>query len=187
MARRATSLTKGRAISRETAPVDLPEQGAKAQRGGQKGKRRDLSPIEMSVTDAFFPGGDEMAASVADPVASEPAKARRGRKPKMQPAPEAPPSDEKPTPEINQPATDNAIAESDAASDMVADDVLRSNPTPISPHADASAVRWSAETGTATFDWPIIEQVAASDGPNQAMAKLLLAARDEGANSRWPF
>jgi hypothetical protein len=32
----------------------------------------------------------------------------------------------------------------------------------------------------------VIEQVAASDGPNQAMAKLLLAARAEGANSRWP-
>ncbi|MGI4952353.1 MAG: hypothetical protein ACRYGM_11140 [Janthinobacterium lividum] len=50
-----------------------------------------------------------------------------------------------------------------------------------------SAVRWDVETGTATFDWPAIEQVAGTPGPNQAMAKLLLAARAEGANSRWPF
>ena len=50
-----------------------------------------------------------------------------------------------------------------------------------------AAARWDADTGTATFDWPSIEQVAAANGPNQAMVKLLLAARAEGANSRWPF
>jgi len=37
------------------------------------------------------------------------------------------------------------------------------------------------------FDWPAIEQVAAQDGPNQGMAKLLVAARAEGGQSRWPF
>jgi len=37
------------------------------------------------------------------------------------------------------------------------------------------------------FDWPAIERVAAQGGPNQAMAKLLVAARAEGAQSRWPF
>ncbi len=36
-----------------------------------------------------------------------------------------------------------------------------------------------------TFDWPPIERTAAQDGPNQAMAKLLVVARAEGANSRW--
>ena len=55
------------------------------------------------------------------------------------------------------------------------------------PNTQSSAARWEVETGTATFDWPSIEQVAATDGPNQAMAKLLLAARAEGTNSRWPF
>ena len=56
-----------------------------------------------------------------------------------------------------------------------------------SQQAHSSAAKWDANTGTTTFDWPAIEQVAASDGPNQAMAKLLLVARAEGADSRWPF
>jgi len=37
------------------------------------------------------------------------------------------------------------------------------------------------------FDWPAIERTASQDGPNQGMAKLLIAARAEGANSRWPL
>ncbi len=37
------------------------------------------------------------------------------------------------------------------------------------------------------FDWPEIERTAAQEGPNQGMAKLLVAARAEGANSRWPL
>jgi len=53
--------------------------------------------------------------------------------------------------------------------------------------SEPSAVRWDGETGTATFDWPAIAQVAGTPGPNQAMAKLLLAALAEGTNSRWPF
>ncbi|MGI4798099.1 MAG: hypothetical protein ACRYG8_29435, partial [Janthinobacterium lividum] len=55
------------------------------------------------------------------------------------------------------------------------------------PAAIPSAVKWNAATGAISFDWPAIEQVAVTEGPNRAMAKLLLAARDEGANSRWPF
>lgn len=58
--------------------------------------------------------------------------------------------------------------------------------SPVETHAPAAA-QWHAETGTVTFDWPAIEQVAAAEGPNQPMAKLLLAARTEGATSRWPF
>ena len=57
--------------------------------------------------------------------------------------------------------------------------------SPVETHA--AAAQWHAETGTVTFDWPAIEQVAAAEGPNQPMAKLLLAARTEGATSRWPF
>jgi len=37
------------------------------------------------------------------------------------------------------------------------------------------------------FDWSAIERTAAQEGPNQGMAKLLVAARAEGANSRWPL
>lgn len=49
------------------------------------------------------------------------------------------------------------------------------------------AARWDKAAGVAQFDWPAIERTAAQDGPNQVMAKLLLAARAEGANSRWPL
>ena len=60
------------------------------------------------------------------------------------------------------------------------------------PEAEASvpavpAARWDRATDVVEFNWPTIEQVAAQDGPNQGMAKLLVAARVEGASSRWPF
>ena len=49
------------------------------------------------------------------------------------------------------------------------------------------AAHWDRATDTVRFEWAEIERTAAQDGPNQAMAKLLLAARAEGANSRWPL
>jgi len=49
------------------------------------------------------------------------------------------------------------------------------------------AAQWDRAAGTVRFDWPEIERTAAQDGPNQIMAKLLVAARAEGANSRWPL
>ncbi|MGI4802933.1 MAG: hypothetical protein ACRYF2_16075 [Janthinobacterium lividum] len=55
------------------------------------------------------------------------------------------------------------------------------------PAIESSVAKWNAAMGTISFDWPAIEQTAAAQGPNQVMAKLLLAARAEGANSRWPF
>lgn len=51
----------------------------------------------------------------------------------------------------------------------------------------ASAARWDRATDAVRFDWPEIERTASQDGPNQVMAKLLVAARAEGAHSRWPF
>ena len=50
-----------------------------------------------------------------------------------------------------------------------------------------SAAHWDRITDTTRFDWPEIERTASQDGPNQGMAKLLIAARAEGANSRWPL
>ena len=55
------------------------------------------------------------------------------------------------------------------------------------PAVASSVANWNAAMGTISFDWPAIEQTAAAEGPNQVIAKLLLAARAEGANSRWPF
>ena len=49
------------------------------------------------------------------------------------------------------------------------------------------AAHWDRVTGAVQFDWSEIERTASQDGPNQIMAKLLIAARAEGANSRWPL
>ena len=79
---------------------------------------------------------------------------------------------------------DNAPAESAA-------ETTAAEPTPSSPeHAAAPskpAARWDPAADTVQFDWPEIEQTASRPGPNQVMAKLLVAARAEGATSRWPF
>ncbi len=49
------------------------------------------------------------------------------------------------------------------------------------------AAQWDRATDTVRFDWAEIERTALQDGPNQVMAKLLVAARAEGALSRWPL
>jgi hypothetical protein len=49
------------------------------------------------------------------------------------------------------------------------------------------AAQWDRATDTVRFDWAEIERTASQDGPNQVMAKLLVAARAEGATSRWPL
>jgi len=62
-----------------------------------------------------------------------------------------------------------------------------SSVAPVTVAASKPAARWDRATDTVQFDWPEIEQAASRDGPNQAMAKLLVAARAEGADSRWPL
>ena len=58
---------------------------------------------------------------------------------------------------------------------------------PDAPEARRPAASWDRATDTVHFDWAEIERTAAQDGPNQAMGKLLVAARAEGANARWPL
>jgi len=172
---------------------------AKAPRRGKRAKLHDMPSGEMSVTDAFFPGGEDLAASVTDSVPSEPAKARRGRKPKSQPTPEPVTTAGHPTREISTPAAGATSVEGNERLDVVGGhgDTLPARrkrrggheqvDVPATTDASAastalqpSAAEWDDDTGTATFDWPSIEHVAATEGPNQAMAKLLLAARAEG-------
>ncbi|MBC7832953.1 MAG: hypothetical protein H7Y62_13155 [Hyphomicrobium sp.] len=61
-----------------------------------------------------------------------------------------------------------------------------------SPGADTvasapPAAQWDRVADVVRFDWAAIERTASQEGPNQVMAKLLVAARAEGANSRWPL
>ena len=56
-------------------------------------------------------------------------------------------------------------------------------PPPTSAPA-TQAARWDRVVDKTSFGWRVIERMAARAGPNQAMAKLLLAARAEGAPPR---
>ena len=76
------------------------------------------------------------------------------------------------------PETSFASAVSDAASS----DSSENTATSAQPVA-----HWDQATDTVRFDWAEIERTASHDGPNQVMAKLLVAARAEGGNSRWPL
>ena len=214
MARRATLPSNKQTKAQATASAKMSEPvAAEAPRRGRKAKSTITEPIEPSLTDIFFPGGEEQAKTGTEVGLDLPVKARRGRQSKAQLDEQAPASM----------AADNGVEAGSPPPELTAnsdgellngqiDNSTSPSPSPsprptrrrrntkgegqpeasmgsaavLQPMQQAAA-RWDADTGTATFDWPSIEQVAAADGPNQAMAKLLLAARAEGANSRWPF
>ena len=85
-----------------------------------------------------------------------------------------------------EPRNDASSEEHEDAAPQAGDVVSHSPRSDMSAPA-APAARWERASDTVRFDWPAIERTAAQDGPNQAMAKLLVAARAEGAQSRWPF
>ena len=81
---------------------------------------------------------------------------------------------------------------SEAATPEATSASAASDAAPTGPSQDAAApaqpaAQWDRATDTVRFDWAEIERTASQGGPNQAMAKLLVAARAEGANSRWPL
>jgi len=73
----------------------------------------------------------------------------------------------------------------DAGGDAAPPSPYQDTATPA--HPAQPVAHWDRATDTVRFEWAEIERTAAQSGPNQAMAKLLVAARAEGANSRWPF
>ena len=75
----------------------------------------------------------------------------------------------------------------DTAPAMPSDDAQPPLPGLNAPSSAQPAAHWDRAMDTVRFDWPAIERTAAQEGPNQGMAKLLVAARAEGANSRWPL
>lgn len=137
----------------------------------------DAPPENMKTVVGAEKPSDTGVEDTADDVAGAPsAKPHRGRARKAEADPSSPatqPEQRNDGPMAHLPADDRADAEAEAQSGVSA--------------IVGSAVHWDLPTDTATFDWLAIEQVAAAQGPNQGMAKLLLAARAEGANSRWPF
>jgi hypothetical protein len=84
-------------------------------------------------------------------------------------------------------AGDNDPVQPDRDPSGLADEAAQSVPEAEASVPAAPAAHWDQATDKVQFDWPAIERVAAQGGPNQSMAKLLVAARAEGARSRWPF
>ena len=152
-------------------------------------KPKDVAPPEpvAAVEDAEV----ETAA-----VPDLPARGKPGRKPKLRPEAALPAED------MDQP--DTAVEQASGQDDMIAEMAYPvsadagsapssdAGDTATAPSQDMAspakpAARWDRASDTVQFNWPEIERTAAQDGPNQAMAKLLVAARAEGAHSRWPL
>ena len=220
MARNATSLTKGRKSQQSTPPAPSADQGdMKQKRRARKQPLQldEMQPTELSPADAVVADNGAPEPENAVSETALPAKARRGRKPKVSSALEtaeasaagtAASSDDQTSVveavdlvsalipvkarrkrTINsQPSQPQSASQADPIDDARETDASLARAVDAGMPAIASSVaKWNAAMGTISFDWPAIEQTAAAQGPNQVMAKLLLAARAEGANSRWPF
>ena len=152
------------------------------------------------------------AGAVTDAVIKQPSEGRRGRTPKQRTTAAISSvfeSDAGPQPAANMDPLEAAVGpapdENDAliaemaypvsageGSGAPSSDTGRDSDAAPSPGLDPvvpqkPAAQWDRATDTVRFDWPEIESTASHAGPNQAMAKLLVAARAEGANSRWPL
>ena len=127
----------------------------------------------------------------------KPARGKPGPKPKQQPEAAVPAlsdADEQPAIDLDQPdaTMTPALNQDDAMiAEMAypgsADEGRATTSSQDGASSAKPAARWDRAADTVEFDWPEIERTAAQDGPNQVMAKLLIAARAEGANSRWPL
>jgi len=187
------------ALSDAAAPV----------RRGRKPKTVGL-PEPLAMMDS-----DDAVGSIADPIAA-PVRKRPGPKPKqragaaeaapLQSGAAAKPGRKARAPAVTpepMPAMDDMPHAKLAGRQEQAHDrepaTLETTPAPATSDAAPTgsdqnmaisakpAAQWDRATGTVRFVWAEIERMAAQDGPNQAMAKLLVAARAEGANSRWPL
>ena len=189
----------------KTPPPPVPD------RRGRKPKAAE--PIEFAAATSHGikeAKAVEVEAATVTPV-KKPPRGKPGPKPK--PRPEAamltlPAADEQQQPAMDLEQPNVAVGQASAQDDRMiaemaypvsADDratprsrdagMNDSSPAPSQNSSEQAtpAARWDQSTDTVQFDWPAIEQTAAQHGPNQIMAKLLVAARAEGANSRWPL
>jgi hypothetical protein len=194
-----------------------PDEAPAPSRQGRKLKAAALSFASPAAADVGNPATDDAGAdaSKAGPTKA-PGRKGQGRKPKQAAGAEAAPSIQdgaaEPQGQTSRPPEAEAIpdliedgspttaaasqAETAGDSDSVqpdrdpvssADGAAQSVPEAEASVPAAPAAHWDRATDRVQFDWPAIERVAAQDGPNQGMAKLLVTARAEGAGSRWPF
>ncbi len=203
------------AISPEGVLAVLSDAAAPVRRGRKPKAAASPEPLAMMDSDDAVGGTADADGSIADPVAA-PVRKRPGPKPKQRAGTAeaaSPQDDAEPTPEQKAQAPDADLEPMPAAGDKPDADIagqleqvdgqgsatLQATLNPAASDAASpgssqntatsaqSAAQWDRKTDTAQFDWAEIERTASQDGPNQAMAKLLVAARAEGANSRWPL
>ena len=174
--------------------------------------RRSRKPKAELGELALAAGGDaEPAEALPDEA---PARGKPGRKPKVRPEAALPAmaGDEPPAMVVDQldamaepaPAGDDAMiaemagpvsaggegsaGEGSAPGPASADaDGMSPASGPVGSEPLPPAAWWDRASDRVRFDWPAIERTASQEGPHQAMAKLLVAARAEGAHSRWPL
>jgi len=132
------------------------------------------------------------APAATAPLPKEQTKRGRGRtfrQPEAETTPEPVEDDAQKTGPVSQPeiaaSTDPVPVDADPSN--ASDDLQQPLPGLDVPSPTRPAAHWDRATDTVQFDWAEIERTAAEDGPNQGIAKLLVAARAEGANSRWPL
>ena len=132
------------------------------------------------------------ATAAAAPLLEGPAPGRHGPK-RRTPQPDATPErvgNEAPghegRPQTGRGASTDPVP-MDTGPAMLGDDARPPLPGLDAPSTAQPAAHWDRAADTVRFDWPAIERTAAQEGSNQGMAKLLVAARAEGANSRWPL
>jgi len=131
----------------------------------------------------------QAASTPAAPLLQEDGKGRWGRQSSQLEAELEPIGHDAPNAEGIVPI--EIAADSDAAPPVTDPGAPATEAAPPSSSPDLSvpskAAFWDRATDAVRFDWPEIERTATQEGPNQGMAKLLVAARAEGANSRWPL
>lgn len=213
MARRATSLKQSKKIQARMEPTDTAEQApVERPRRGRKAKMEGVPAESASGIGMIEDGDTGVRTDVVLGGSDQPAKARRGRKPKSQVDLEPPATgnervtSSKPTTQArnkpkSQPGDARSTIGADTQPEAMPPKARRGRKPKAQPASElasvherqsqqasaSSAAHWDPVSGGVTFDWAAIERVAMEGGANQAMAKLLLAARAEGTSSRWPF
>ena len=195
----------------------VPDEAAAPARRGRKPKAATLSFALPAAADLGSPAPDDAGADAPKAASTKaPGRRGPGRKPKQTSGVEAAasiqdsaaePRDQafrEPEAEASlDPTMDGAPAAAAAPQAEAAADggPIRLERDPVGPAGEAAqsgpkteasgpgapAAHWDRTTDRVRFDWPTIERVAAQNGPNQGMARLLVAARAEGAASRWPL
>ncbi len=197
------------AVSPEEVLAALSDAPAPMRRGRKPKGAASAEPLATMDSDDAAGGSVDADGSIADPVAA-PVRKRPGPKPKQRaggdaaaplrkgarakPGREARASDATPEPMSAADGKPNAgtDGQQDQQEQRRGPEPATLEPTSASTASNAAtsaqpAAQWDRATDTVRFDWAEIERTASQDGPNQVMAKLLVAARAEGANSRWPL